>query len=227
MGGDAVRVGQEVVMTFSWSTRVAVSGLAAATLSLPAGVAAGAVRPALLTPAATTATVTVSPDSYADQLVRAWGRGDGPAAETLATSAVVAELFAYSTPGGVSWRRIGSSGAAGTIFVTYHDDARGGTVTLGVSDVVLSQGQQHAVYRVQFSQARPIDATEYADRLVRAWGRGDRTASSTYATSATVAALFGHADPGGGFWARTGAEGAAGTVYVTYGDNTGQQLVLR
>ena len=38
-----------------------------------------------------------------------------------------------------------------------------------------------------------LDSVEYADRLVRAWGRGDRGATECYATTSTVRSLFAHA----------------------------------
>lgn len=156
---------------------------------------------------------------YADDLIRAWGRGDRSRVDLLATSSVARALFAYSSPGGVSWRRTAWQGAAGTIYVTYHDDVRGGTVTVGVSDVLLSEGRSHAAYTVRFSQAHPIGPVDYADRLVRAWGRGDHAAVATYATHQVADILFAHADPGGGHWRRVGASGAAGTTYVTYHDD--------
>jgi hypothetical protein len=191
-----------------------------AVLAAPA-VAAGSTSPTVAT--STVATVgqatTMDPVLHADQLVRAWGRGDRIGAAALATPSVVAALFGYSTPGGVSWRRIGGQGAAGTIFVTYHDDARGGTVTLAVSDVLLGQGNEQAAYDVRFSQARPVGPVGYADQLVRAWGRGDHAAVQRYATVPVASALWRHADPGGAHWRRAFAQGAAGTTYVTYHDD--------
>jgi hypothetical protein len=173
------------------------------------------------------AVTTTNPVFYADDLVRAWGRGDHPRVDQLATATVAQALFAYSDPGGVSWRRIGSLGAAGTIYVTYHDDARGGTVTIGVSDVLLSEGRQQAAYQVRFSQAHPIGPVGYADRLVQAWGRGDHRAAAIYATPRVATILFSHADPGGGHWRRGSSSGVAGTTYVTYRDDQhGGHLVL-
>ncbi|MDN5797544.1 MAG: hypothetical protein L0H79_17595 [Intrasporangium sp.] len=201
---------------------LAVAGAAAALLcGATLTGAAYAAQPATLAGAATRATTTATvptrnPVTYADILVRAWGRGDHPEVGLLASASVARSLFAYSDPGGVSWRRTWWQGAAGTIHVTYHDDARGGTVTIGVSDVLLSEGRSHAAYEVRFSQAHPIGPVTYADRLVRAWGRGDHRATATYATRAVADTLFDHADPGGGHWRRVGASGAAGTTYVTY-----------
>lgn len=222
-------------MKYRWSACLSLVAVAAAVLPLAGGLPPGLSTVLASTSVSTrvTAGVTASffavpnPALVADMLVRAWGSGDRPTVNGLATAGVSAALFAFSSPGGVSWRRTGSEGTAGTVFVTYHDDVRGGTVTVGVSDVVLAQGQAHAVYRVLFSQAYPIDAAGYADRLVVAWGRGDRAGAGVYATAATVSTLFGHANPGGRFWARTSASGAAGTEFVTYHDNTGQQLVVR
>jgi hypothetical protein len=163
--------------------------------------------------------------NYADVLVRAWGRGDRPAASRYATASVVDELFGYAAPGGIDWVRVGSEGTAGTIYVTYDDQARGGALTMGVSDVRLSQGESQAVYTARFSQSHPVDAVGYADRLIRAWGRGDRQAAGIYGTDAVVNRLFGYADPGGKDWARTGSQGAAGTIYVSYTNFAGPGTV--
>jgi len=183
---------------------------AAAMLPLGAGTAAATVTTDQVPTMSSQSTVDAV--GYADQLVRAWGRGDRPATEVYATSSVAQALFGYSSPGGVSWRRTGWEGAAGTIYVTYHDDAQGG---------------RHAAYTVRFSRAHPIDAVEYADRLVRAWGRGDRAAASRYATPAVLDTLFGRSNPGGAHWRRTAAQGAAGTTFVTYHDDArGGDLVL-
>ncbi|WP_347350156.1 hypothetical protein [Intrasporangium sp.] len=193
------------------------------------GYAAAPAAPASAVASAATpsAVPTRNPVAYADILVRAWGRGDRGQTDLLATGSVARALFAYSTPGGVSWRRTSWQGAAGTIYVTYHDDARGGTVTIGVSDVLLGEGRNHAAYAVRFSQAHPIGPVTYADRLVRAWGRGDHRAAATYATVQVAGILFGHADPGGGHWRRVASSGAAGTTYVTYHDDLhGGRLVL-
>lgn len=67
----------------------------------------------------------------------------------------------------------------------------------------------------------PTNATAYADELVRAWGAGDRARASRYALPDVIQKLFGHADPGGGHWKRTTAQGAAGTIYVTYVNQAG------
>ncbi len=205
-----------------WSS-VGVTALSIALLSAPAAVGdSGHARAAAVpttTATSAVASTNVSPVGYTDRLIRAWGSGDRPRVDSLATAAVAGALFAYSTPGGVSWRRTGSEGAAGTIYVIYHDDLRGGNVTVGVSDILLGQGQAHAAYTVRFSQAHPLSSAGYADRLVRAWGRGDRAAVLVYAAPAVQRALFSLADPGGGHWRRVSTQGAAGTTYVTYHDD--------
>ena len=52
------------------------------------------------------------------------------------------------------------------------------------------------------ASAARVAAVEYADRLVRAWGRGDRAAAGCYGSAATVRTLFGQASPGGIHWRR-------------------------
>lgn len=200
------------------------SVLSGSVLGGSAAVGASAAAAPVMSEATSAAT---NPVGYADSLVRAWGRGDRAEVDRLATASVARALFGYSTPGGVSWRRTGWQGAAGTIYVTYRDDVRGGTVTVGVSDVLLSEGRQHAAYVVRFSQAHPTGPVAYADRLVQAWGRGDHRAVATYATRPVAQVLFDHADPGGGHWRRVSSSGAAGTTYVTYHDDQhGGHLVL-
>ena len=73
---------------------------------------------------------SVSATTYADRLVRAWGRGDTATTNCYASTATSRTLFGQATPGGIHWRRVSTEGAAGTIYVTYHDDARGGTLTI-------------------------------------------------------------------------------------------------
>lgn len=214
-------------MRITWSS-VGVTVTSIALLSAPVAVGAAGQADATAAPAATPAVAdpNISPVGFADRLIRAWGSGDRARVDSLASAAVSRALFSYSTPGGVSWRRTGWEGAAGTIYVTYHDDVRGGIVTVGVSDILLSQGQAHAAYEVRFSQAHPLSPVGYADRLVRAWGRGDRAAVRVYAVPAVQRALFAHADPGGGRWRRVCAQGAAGTTYVTYHDDAHSGYVI-
>lgn len=174
-----------------------------------------------------TAADRVNTQSWGDRLVRAWGRGDRSAALYFAAPAVVNTLFGYSSPGGGYWRLVGSQGAAGTAYLTYHDDLRGGTLTIGVSGVRLSQGQHQAVDQARFGQ-QPAGAVGYADLLIRAWGRGDRRDAARYATPGVVGALFAHFPAGGGrHWARTTTQGAIGKVYVCYLDTqTRSELTL-
>ena len=203
---------------------VAIAGTTIATASAPAALAA--------VPAGHVMTAASSSElpaaAYADQLVRAWGRGDRAATSYYATPAVTNALFAYADPGGGRWRQISVQGAAGTIYVTYHNDARGGTLTLGINDFAAAEGQPHAAYTARFdSTTSELPAAAYADQLVRAWGRGDRAATSYYATPAVTNALFAYADPGGGRWRQISVQGAAGTIYVTYhNDANGRQVVI-
>lgn len=212
--------------TRSRFTTLAVSAVTGLTLAGSAGLTglAGPASAADAPPASVTThpqVDAVAPVTYADRLVRAWGAGDRAAARPYATRAVLTKMFDYSDPGGAHWRRTGSQGAAGTIYVRYHDDARGGSMTLAVSDVLLGQGSNHAVQEARFSRKHPIGPAGYADRLIRAWGSGDHTTSEHYATRSVVRKLFDHADPGGTHWRRTGSQGAAGTIYVNYHNDAG------
>jgi hypothetical protein len=160
----------------------------------------------------------VSAVTYADRLVRAWGSDNSAAANCYASPTTSKVLFTQATPGGIHWRRTTVEGAAGTIYVTYHDDARGGNLTLGVQNVGLrTVDGWHAAYTARFSgEPKAWDAVQWSDNLVRAWGRGDTTWMTYYATPAVVKDLTGIAAKGGSHWQRTATEGAAGTTYVTY-----------
>jgi hypothetical protein len=229
MDGSTAPAPWEIAMKVTTAS-VAIVGASLALFSAAPAVSTAATTTTGIATNATSllaATTTTSPVAYADSLVRAWGRGDAMRVDQLSTATVARALRAYSWPGGVNWRRTSWQGTAGTIYVNYHDDARGGTVTIGVSDVLLSEGRQHDAYTVRFSQTHPIGPVTYADRLVRAWGRGDHAAVAAYATPTAARILFAHADPGGAHWRRVAAQGAAGTTYVTYHDDAhGGHLVL-
>ena len=158
--------------------------------------------------------------TYADRLVRAWGRGDRATATCYGTTSTVRALFGQASPGGIHWRRISEEGAAGTIYVTYHDDARGGKLTVGVTNAgpdLRGPGGWHAAKSVRFTgEPRAWGPAAWSDNLVRAWGRGDTKWMSYYATPTVTKALTRIAAVGGPNWRRVASEGAAGTTYVTY-----------
>ncbi|WP_238350597.1 hypothetical protein [Kribbella shirazensis] len=189
----------------------------------------GAAAPATATTtAATTASTTscsrlasaknVSAATYADRLVRAWGRGDVAATNCYASTATSRTLFGQASRGGIHWRRVSAEGAAGTIYVTYHDDARGGDLTIGVQNVGLRPADGwHAAYTARFrGEPKAWNAVQWSDNLIRAWGRGDAKWTAYYATPRAVQQLQSIAAKGGPHWTRIATEGAAGTTYVTY-----------
>lgn len=171
----------------------------------------------------------VSAQTYADRLVRAWGRGDTQATSCYSSVATAHTLFEQAAVGGIHWRRSSTEGAAGTIYVTYHDDARGGNLTIGVQNVGLrAAGGWHAASTAKFSgEPQAWNAVQWSDNLVRAWGRGDTKWTSYYATSTATKQLHSIAATGGPHWTRIATEGAAGTTYVTYrNDVTRHTLVI-
>jgi hypothetical protein len=166
-----------------------------------------------LAPAANLAAV-----EYADRLVRAWGRGDRATANCYASTATARTLFGQASPGGVHWRRVAEEGALGTIYVTYHDDARGGNLIVGVRNAGFREGDGwHSAYTARFvGEPRAWGPVESSDNLVRAWGRGDKSWMAYYATPAVVRDLTRIAAKGGPSWQRIRSGIAAGTTYVTY-----------
>ena len=74
--------------------------------------------------------------------------------------------------------------------------------------------------------ATAISPVGYADRTIRAFGAGDDIDLATYTTADARRAIIAH-EGGAKHWQRTGAEGAAGHVYVTYANTeTGDELVI-
>jgi hypothetical protein len=215
---------------------------AALTVTVPVVLGGGSMAPAAALSATTTATsATITATTcdrlgsaarlaaveYADRLVRAWGRGDPSAAGCYGSAATVRTLFGQASPGGIHWRRISAEGAAGTVYVTYHDDARGGNLTIGVHNVGLREPDGwHAAYSARFhGEPRAWGPAAWSDKLVRAWGRGDRSWMSYYASPQVVQSLTRIAASGGPAWRRVATEGAAGTTFVTYhNDASGHQL---
>jgi hypothetical protein len=196
----------------------------------------GSAAPAVAAGAQTTAScgtsvVRLDAVTYADRLVRAWGRGDTKMTACYGTTPTVRALSGQASPGGIHWRRISAEGAAGTTYVTYHDDARGGNLVVGVQNAapeLRGPGGWHAAYAVRFvNEPRAWNAVQWSDNLVRAWGRGDTKWMSYYATPAVTKALRQTAAKGGPSWQRIASEGAAGTTYVTYRNSaTGHRLVV-
>lgn len=126
----------------------------AAALALAIGAGTAATTTAAASAATGSAAVGTSAPtdaaSYADALVRAWGAGDRDRAATYATPSVTTALFTYASPGGRLWRRTGTEGAAGTVYVTYRFGSTHRMVTIGVSNVGLASGAKHDAYRVSF-----------------------------------------------------------------------------
>ncbi|MGH3447189.1 MAG: hypothetical protein ACRDQA_19405 [Nocardioidaceae bacterium] len=102
-------------------------------------------------PATAPAQLPTNASDYADALVRAWGVGARASAGHYAQPHAVHQLFSHADPGGSQWRRTTSEGAAGTIYVSYHNDANGQRLTLAVTNMRAGQGKPHAVRGARFS----------------------------------------------------------------------------
>jgi hypothetical protein len=73
----------------------------------------------------------------------------------------------------------------------------------------------------------PTNAGDYADELVRAWGAGNMTRVEAFASAKVFAELSDHGSAHGTHWDYTGAEGAAGTIYVDYRNTvTGEKMTV-
>lgn len=73
----------------------------------------------------------------------------------------------------------------------------------------------------------PIEAGKYADELVIAWGQDNTDRVEAFATDEVAEKLADHGDEHGSHWRNSGAEGAAGTTYITYRNTeTGEKMTL-
>jgi len=201
----------------------------AAALAVTVPFVLGGAAPATAATACGKSVAKVDAVTYADRLVRAWGSGEQAATSCYASTATARALTAQANPGGIHWRRTGAEGAAGTIYVTYHDDARGGDLTIGVQNVGLrGSGGWHAATSAKFlNEPKAWGAVDWSDNLIRAWGRGDMKWMAYYATPDVTKALTKISPTGGTAWRRIAADSGAGSTYVTYrNDVTGHQLVV-
>jgi hypothetical protein len=71
------------------------------------------------------------------------------------------------------------------------------------------------------------DPQDYADELVRAWGKRFTAYVDRLAAPDAAAVLAAHDDLEGSSWTRSACEGAAGSSYCTYTADGGTQLVVR
>lgn len=74
--------------------------------------------------------------------------------------------------------------------------------------------------------ALPTGVGPYTDGFVQAWGIGDRSAASSYATTTAVSSLFAYDGRGGSSWTRGAATEQGNRTQVKYTDGTGQTLYV-
>ncbi|MCU4298228.1 hypothetical protein D3I60_14310 [Brevibacterium permense] len=95
------------------------------------------------------------PVKYADELVRAWGKGDTDRVEAFASTKVAEELQSHSDDEVTHWDRVGGEGAAGTTYVDYENTVTGEKMSLGLPTEAVSNpdnewGTPNAVHRISF-----------------------------------------------------------------------------
>lgn len=172
--------------------------------------------------------------AYADGFVRAWGAGDRDKAGRYATSATVSDLFGVSALGGTSWQRRSSTVEGARTRVRYTNSS-GRSLAVLVDEAAASSGREHAVVGADLGPAptstpteTPTDAvglprsvTDYADAMIRAWGKDDPSAWD-YSTDEVMRTLYDDWGTGGPRWARVSSTAST----VTYRNKGGGTLVL-
>lgn len=137
--------------------------------------------------------------------------------EPTETDSTVTVTYSSSTSNAPTTQTVTSSpspGDGGTSRATGHDGSAGDP-SGSSSPSSTSSGPGASA-----PTSPPQDIGAYADTFVRAWGRGDRSVASTYASASAVSSLFGQRAVGGGGWQRQGLSHDGGSVEVRYSDGT-------
>lgn len=137
--------------------------------------------------------------------------------EPTETDSTVTVTYSSSTSNAPTTQTVTSSpspGDGGTSRATGHDGSAGDP-SGSSSPSSTSSGPGASA-----PTSPPKDIGAYADTFVRAWGRGDRSVASTYASASAVSSLFGQRAVGGGGWQRQGMSGDGGSMVVTYSDGS-------
>lgn len=142
--------------------------------------------------------------------------------EPTRSDGTVTVTYSSSTSNAPTTQTVTSSPSSGSPRAGASDGTSAGPRTEGGSRPGASEGTGGSTSPPGASPtspaAPPTDAASYADTFVRAWGRGDRGAASTYGTANAVSALFGARPSGGSGWKRQGLTPDGGSATVTYSD---------
>ncbi len=139
--------------------------------------------------------------AYADAVMAAWAKGNQPLARCYTYGYVADFLFAQN-PKGTGWTYVGTRVLDGMARVNYRQ-ASGATLQLSILDPK-RMGTRPAVHASAMNGAAQGRVTTYADELIRAWGRGDKTAMLRYGTPKVVDYLWTFSGgPGAKCWMRT------------------------
>lgn len=100
-------------------------------------------------PAPVPAPLPTNATDYADEFVRAWGRGDTDRVAQLSTENVAIMLRGRATE---NWARVAENAGAGTVHVTYREEETGEEFVLHVDNAKAGQGQEQAVTDVDLER---------------------------------------------------------------------------
>lgn len=100
-------------------------------------------------PAPVPAPLPTNATDYADEFVRAWGRGDTDRVAQLSTENVAIMLRGRATE---HWARVAEDAGAGTVHVTYREEETGEEFVLHVDNAKAGQGQEQAVTDVDLER---------------------------------------------------------------------------
>lgn len=195
-----------------------------ATVAAVTVVGALASGPATAAPAAEATTRTCAslgtppnlPRPYAARLVKAWMAGDRFAANCYAVPRVGALLFGESAKTPATWRWVAEAGGPDEDFRA--EIFRNGAGAELQVFVRLSDGSNtwDRAFAVYLSGGNGRVST-YADKLIRAWGRGDRATALRFGTAKAVNALWSFTGgAGGSCWERTRTGATVYAVTVDY-----------
>ena len=211
---------KHLALTAAFATSAGTIGISAAQASSPAASPAttGASTTTANSPAFTCNQLGTPPKDtrlYADRMLAAWGYGQRPQVGCYAIDQVVQFAFAERGKQVGSWVFVSKVHNNEEFFdtVTYRGDG-GATMVVNVS--LPRAGSWDRIWGIALHNNSTGRVSTYADKLVRAWGAGDKAAALKYGTSTVVNKLWSFSSgAGGGCWVRTGTYvGARGTFAV-------------
>ena len=146
----------------------------------------------------------------------AWAHNDRTTASHWATATAVNALFAHPYRTSSGWFYDECDGTAG-----------------GDHCFWINRTESTVALQVDFASNKVVDVTftpidnVTSGQLIHAWRVGDRAGAAAFATPTAVAQLFSHPYHPTSAWTPAGCDGAAGSIFCTWGAFNGNQIITQ